>query len=172
MSDIYYIFDEFTLELAKDFVIWLNSHNRSEPKELVVFINSIGGDDFALQSMLDAMYISSHTIHTVGTGTIQSCGFEFFIAGDRRILFDKCLCMVHQFSWESTGKYHELNAMAKQIELNYDLQIAHLSKHSNLSKAQVKSKLLSKTDIYLTAQQMIKYGLADEIKYTKKRRVR
>ena len=163
MSDTFYIFGDFNMDISRDFCRWINSKQEDGRKSLYVYINSTGGCSFSLQAMLDAMSLSKHTIYTVGTGALMSCGLELFIAGDYRLLYEGATPLAHQFSWGTSGKYHELLADTGQFTIEYDRQVQFYVLHSKLTATQVKKILLKESDCFITAKEMMKYGMADEL---------
>ena len=71
--------------------------------------------------------------------------------------------MIHQFSDTIDGKYHDMRAYAKECD-RYNQKMAQLiSDCSNLSVKDVKSKFLRPTDTWLSAEELVEYGIADII---------
>lgn len=159
----FYVFEPFEADLARDFVIWVHEHRHKKKQVLEVYINSPGGLLDACFSMLNAMESSPHTFRTIGTGSISSCGLVLFMAGDERHIYHNCLSMSHQFSWGTSGKQHELEASGQAFKLTAKIMEDHYLKHSKLSREKIRSTLLKESDVYLTAKQMKRFGLADLI---------
>jgi ATP-dependent protease ClpP protease subunit len=159
----FYVFDQFDEDMALDFVSWVHSKEDLAARTLEVYINSPGGILDSCFSMLNVMSASQHKFKITAMGSISSCGLVFFMAGDHRVIYDNCLSMSHQFSWGSSGKHHELEASSTAFKLTGKYMEDHYVKHSKLTRDEVKKTLLKESDVYLTAREMKKYGLADEV---------
>jgi ATP-dependent protease ClpP protease subunit len=71
--------------------------------------------------------------------------------------------MCHQFSDSQEGKYHDIKAQVKESELCNARMVEILKAATGLPTAKVKAKLLPASDVYLTAQELVEYGVADFI---------
>jgi ATP-dependent protease ClpP protease subunit len=71
--------------------------------------------------------------------------------------------MIHQFNDEMGGKYHDMRAYAKECDRYHHKMAKILSDCSKLSVKDVKSKFLRPTDVWLTAEDLVEYGIADII---------
>ena len=133
--------------------------------QLTIIINSPGGDVHAAFALIDTMKASTIPIKTVGLGLIASCGFLIFIAGKKgsRILTPNTSILSHQYSWGSAGKEHELYARVKEFELSTARMMAHYKKCTGLSEKKNREKLLPAEDVWLSAKEAVKYGIADKI---------
>ena len=69
----------------------------------------------------------------------------------------------HQFTWGSFGKEHELMATVKEFNNTSERIIQHYKKCTDMSEKNIKKYLLPSEDVWLTAKEAVKYGLADEI---------
>ena len=104
-------------------------------------------------------------IYTYGLGIIASCGLVAFMAGakGKRIITPNTSILSHQFSWGSWGKAHELMASTKEYSNTTHRVIEHYKKCTGLDEKQIKKYLLPPEDVWLTPQEAVKYGIADEI---------
>lgn len=166
---MYFLSGGFNSENAAKIVTWILEANfapKNDFEHLTLIINSPGGEVNSAFAIIDAMEGSSIPVHTVGLGMIGSCGFLTFIAGAKghRILTPNTSILSHEWSWGSRGKAHELFAVQREFELTQERMVNHYMKHTGLSKAQVLDKLLPAHDVWLSAQEAVDYGAADEIK--------
>jgi ATP-dependent protease ClpP protease subunit len=108
---------------------------------------------------------SALPIKTVGLGMIASCGVLTFMAGakGRRVLTNNTSILSHQYSWGSGGKEHELFARVKEFELSSERMLKHYKKCTGLSEKKIKEILLPPEDVWLTAEEAVKHGIADAI---------
>ena len=104
-------------------------------------------------------------VHTYGLGLIASCGLLAFIAGEKgkRYITRNTSILSHQFSWGSSGKEHELFAKVKEFEYSQGRMIDHYKKCTGLSEKEIRKYLLPPEDVWLTAKEAVKYGIADEV---------
>mgnify|MGYP003705986193 CR=1 FL=1 len=165
-----YFSDPFTTESTKpviQFIIEKNLLPDSErPKEITLVINSPGGSVHAAFALIDTMKASAIPIKTVGLGLIASCGVLTFMAGEKgkRIITPNTSILSHQYSWGSAGKEHELFARMKEYELSTERMIKHYKKCTGLNEKKIREVLLPPEDVWLSAEEAVKYGIADKIK--------
>ena len=69
----------------------------------------------------------------------------------------------HQYSWGSVGKEHELFARVKEFELSTARMMEHYKKCTGLSEKKIREILLPAEDVWLSAKEAVKYGIADKI---------
>ena len=169
-NGIYYMADGFSFESTKPIVQWIIEKNLlpsvQRPKELTLIINSPGGSVHAAFALIDTMKGSAIPIKTVGLGLIASCGILTFMAGEkgRRILTPNTSILSHQYSWGSSGKEHELFARVREFELSTERMIAHYKKCTGMTEKKIRELLLPAEDVWLSAKEAVKYGIADKIK--------
>jgi len=168
-SGIYYFADAFTYESTKPVVNWIIEKNlladSERPKELTLIINSPGGSVHAAFGLIDVMKGSALPIKTVGLGMIASCGVLTFMAGTKgkRVLTNNTSILSHQYSWGSGGKEHELFARVKEFELSSERMLKHYKKCTGLPEKKIREILLPAEDVWLTAEEAVKHGIADAI---------
>lgn len=155
----------------KEAVKWILYENMEPPsplnrnKRLSLYINSLGGDVYEAFALIDMMRRSKYPVATLGIGQIMSAGFLIFISGAKnyRFIAPNTGIMCHQFSTGLEGKYHDIKAVAKENELINERMMNILREASGLESRTIKSKLLSPTDAWLTAEELIEYKMADHI---------
>lgn len=169
-AGIYYMADAFTMESTKPIVSWIIEKNlaskSSRAKELTLIINSPGGDVHSAFALIDTIKGSAIPIKTVGLGLIASCGILTFMSGvkGKRIITPNTSILSHQYSWGSGGKEHELFARVREFELSSERMIEHYKKCTGLNEKKIREVLLPPQDVWLSAKEAIKYGIADKIK--------
>lgn len=168
--NIYLFMDDFDSDTVKPVIEFIMQKNllpsAKRPKHLTLMINSPGGDLNAAFALIDIMRGSTIPVHTVGIGQIASCGLLTFMSGKKghRIITPNTSILSHQYSWGSSGKEHELFARVREFELTSERLMAHYKKCTGLDDKTIKKWLLPAEDVWLDAEQAIKYGIADEIK--------
>ena len=168
-AGIIYFSDPFTSESTKpviNTIIEKNLMPNSErPKEITLVINSPGGSVHAAFALIDTMKGSAIPIKTVGLGLIASCGVLTFMAGTKgkRLITPNTSILSHQYSWGSQGKEHELFARVREYELSTERMIEHYKKCTGLNEKKIREVLLPPQDVWLSAKDAVKYGIADKI---------
>lgn len=162
LSNRYFLFDDIGDETVEPLIKWLYSASEKFD-ELTLYINSRGGDVAAAMAVVNAMESVPSRITTVSTGLIASAATFISITGDVRQIYEDTSVMVHTFSSFSVGKYHDLKEQAREQEALHNRLVKHYGKHTGLSEKDVEVKLLKQTDVWLTAEESIKLGIADEI---------
>ena len=168
-AGMYYMADAFNYESTKPIIHWIIEKNllpqKLRPKELTLIINSPGGDVHAAFALIDTMKGSAIPIKTVGLGLIASCGILTFMAGakGKRIITSNTSILSHQYSWGSGGKEHELFARVREFELSTERMIEHYKKCTGLTEKVIRDLLLPPHDVWLNAEEAVKYKIADKI---------
>ena len=162
------LFSEFNSDTAADaieFIIARNLMRNNRPKCIKMIINSPGGEIPAAFSIIDTMKGSKVPIHTYGLGEIASCGLMTFIAGEKgkRYITRNTAILSHQYSWGSFGKDHELMARVKEFNNTQVRILEHYKRCTGMDEKDIKKYLLPPEDVWLTAKEAVKYGIADEI---------
>jgi len=166
-NSTYYLNGEITSENITEVIKWILYENLSakEKKLLTLYINSIGGDLYDAFALIDVMRSSPHIIRTVGLGAVMSSAFLIFSSGTKgeRWASTNASFMSHQYSDSLSGKHHDLKATMKDGELINQRMINLLKNVTGLPTAKVKSKLLTASDVYITAQEVVDLGVADHL---------
>jgi ATP-dependent Clp protease protease subunit len=138
---------------------------KERPKMMKLIINSPGGDVSSAFALIDTMKGSKVPIYTYGLGEICSCGLMTFIAGEKgkRFITRNTSILSHQFTAWAVGKEHELMATVKEFNNIKEKIVDHYKRCTGLSEKQIKKYLLPPEDVWLTAKEAVKYGIADEI---------
>ena len=163
--------DEKIAELTQA-ILYLNEANRMLPegkkkKPIEFYINTYGGsadDMFALYDVMEKVKEETD-IHTVGVGKVMSAGTLLLAAGTKgkRKIGKNCRIMIHNVS---SGNFGILPNLANELEAIQRLQedyITAMVENTKFTRKKLEKLLSEKVNIYLDADEAIKYGLADEI---------
>jgi ATP-dependent Clp protease protease subunit len=155
--------DEDSVGAAIKWILYENL--QGEGRVLTLYINSTGGDLYQAFALIDVMRNSPHIIRTIGVGAVMSAAFLIFACGDKkhRYASSNTSFMCHQFSSSTDAKYHDLKAEMKETELLNEKMINILVETTGLIKSRVKAKLLPASDVYLTAEEVLDFCIADHI---------
>ena len=160
-------FNEESCAMAIRFILEKNVlPKKFRPKYLTLMINSPGGAVHAAFALIDVMKGSAIPVRTVGLGMIASCGVLTFMAGQKghRVITPNTSILSHQYSWGSRGKEHELFAVVREFEMSTERMITHYKKCTGLNEKKIRELLLPPEDVWLSAEEAVKYGIAVEIR--------
>jgi ATP-dependent Clp protease protease subunit len=159
------VVDEDNIKPIIEWILHENHVRKRKKKELLLMINSDGGNLSDAFALIDVMNSSTIPIKTVGLGSIASAGLCIFISGSpgRRVLTPNTSILSHQFSWHNSGKAHELFATVKEFELTQLRMISLYKKCTGLEDDVIRQILLPAQDVYLSAEEALKYNICDHI---------
>ncbi|HEY9778396.1 MAG TPA: Clp protease ClpP [Planktothrix sp.] len=144
----------------------LNELSRRHPgKPLTVVINSPGGSVIAGLALYDHIRDLSKRGHKMTVkvrGYAASMGGILLQAGDHRVVGPEALVLIHEVSSGAIGKVSEMQDRVNFSKLLWDKLAVILSKRSKMSAQEIKEKAF-KFDWWLTAEEAIELGFADEI---------
>ena len=136
-----------------------------QPFEIVISTGGGNADD--MMSIYDKMRVTRETvdIETTGIGKVMSAGTLLLAAGTKgkRRIGRNCRVMIHAVSGGSVGPMPEITNEFKEIKKIQEAYIDCLAEESNMTVQQIKKYLKQKTNVYLTAEEAVKLGIADEI---------
>ena len=135
--------------------------NIEERKPIKIYIDSCGGSLTDAFTIIDSIRMSKTPVITIATGCAYSAGFFIFISGHKRIAYPHASFLYHEGSATNGGTASQFRNFAdfyniqltqlKQIVLDYtDIDEDEYNKHK-------------KDDWWMTAEDAINYGIADEI---------
>lgn len=152
---------------VEDIIKWIIYENTitEEDKVLTLYINSIGGSLADAFALIDVMRQSNYPIKTIGVGNVISAAFLIFSCGTKgqRIISKNASIMCHQYSGGVFGKHHDMEAHIKEMELTNNRMVNILTEVTGLDSKNVKTKLLPPSDVWMTPDELVKYGVADII---------
>lgn len=169
-NNIYLFMEGFENKTVKPVIEWILRKNMGapsdRPKNLNLVINSPGGHIHSAFALIDVMKGSKIPVHTTGLGLIASCGLLTFMAGEKghRTITPNTSILSHQYSWGSIGKEHELFATVRELELTTERMLEHYKRCTGMTEKSIRQHLLPAEDVWLSAKEAVKYGIADRIK--------
>jgi ATP-dependent Clp protease, protease subunit len=160
-----FLIGEIDYESTKKIIKWIVYENTLTTKTpLTLYINSHGGSLLDAFALIEVMKKSKRKIRTVGIGSVMSAGFLIFVCGTKgeRYVTKTSSNLCHQLSTELEGKHHDLNSYYKETENSNQKMLDILADSCELDKNEIKKILLPPTDVWLTANEMIQFKLADK----------
>jgi ATP-dependent Clp protease, protease subunit len=165
-SSIHFLTGEIDEENIIECIKWITYENLdSKDKILTVYINSTGGSLYDAFALIDVIKNSKFPVRTIAMGACMSAAFLIFTSGTKgeRYAAKNASLMCHQFTESMDNKYHDLKATMRENDLCNQRMIDILREATGLSTARIKSKLLPASDVYLTAEEAVDLGVADQL---------
>ena len=159
----YEIEEDYSLvELAK-IIIQMNIEEKDieNPEPIRLFIHSYGGDIEQALFFCDLVKSSRIPIITIGMGVAMSAGFLIFLSGKKRYAFPHTSMLVHSGSAAFQGTAEQI----EEAQRNYKKQIGQMKSYI-LANMNIDEKTFNKNkskDWYLSSDELIKFGIIDEI---------
>ena len=151
----YIVLDEIIADLD-------NLRNKSN---ITIHINSVGGDFYAGLAIYNRLRALPASITTINDGLAASAGSIIFMAGDKgkRKAYAASNLMVHGVMTLLWGYYNavDLRSELKELESHNKAAIAAYHEATGLSEETIKAALSK--DTYMTGQEAVDNGWADEV---------
>lgn len=163
-----YIFGEIKKSDAQDVMMALDDME-SDPEitEVLMYINSPGGSTAAAFTMVDRMRNCTKPIKVVGAGEICSAATLILAAGTKglRSVYKHSVGMIHQ-PWIDTdaGGLTAAQSLDQMMKICRKNILAVMVKDTTPEQEKKIRQILRRVqDTYLTAEEMVNLGLADQI---------
>jgi ATP-dependent Clp endopeptidase proteolytic subunit ClpP len=167
-----YFYTEVSIKAIKELLLHIKEITKKnqiigitygiEEPPINLYINSEGGCLYSALSIIDIISSNKVHINTIISGVCMSAATLIFLSGHTRYMMRNSYMLIHNISSGFWGKMHEFEDEMKNLtELTKKLKTIY-KQNSNITKSQL-DKIL-KTDVLITAENCLKYGLVDEIK--------
>jgi ATP-dependent Clp protease protease subunit len=167
------LYGDVNEERAGDMVaglLMLHGHRKEEEdadNSIKFYISTYGGSADDMFSVHDVMRFVKQDcdIETIGMGKIMSAGTLLLASGTKgkRKIFKNCRVMIHSVSAGNLGTIHNLENELEEIQHLQEMYVSALAEETNMTKRQIRKILDQKVNVYLTAEEAVEYGLADEV---------
>jgi ATP-dependent Clp protease protease subunit len=136
-----------------------------DPIEL--YISTHGGSASDMFAIYDVMrqIKKQCPIETVGIGKVMSAGVLLLAAGTKgkRKIGKNCRVMIHSVLGGNEGPLHNLENELAEIRWTQERYIQALIDETKLTQTTMNKLLQKHVNIYLSAEEAVKYGIADEV---------
>jgi len=163
--------NEFSEEAVKIFLEDITKAKNTSQPIIPIYIDSYGGDVYALMAMIDIIESCEKPVATICVGKAMSCGAVLLACGEKghRYISKNSTIMIHDVSSFSEGKSEEIKSDAAETE-RLQKQFYKMLDTKCERKDGYFDKLVfnkGRSNLYLDAEQCVKHGLVDEIKMPK-----
>jgi len=146
----------------------INVESEADQKRPITFyLSTYGGNADDMFAMYDIMrnVRSTTEIHTVGLGKVMSAGVLLLAAGTKgeRRVGKNCRIMIHSVMGGNHGALHNMMNEMEAIEQLQDMYCDALISETKLTRTKLKKMLERKVNVYLSAEEAVELGIADEI---------
>jgi ATP-dependent Clp endopeptidase proteolytic subunit ClpP len=163
-----------TAEVEPDTEVVEGKDGEEEKKEAEVevlpiefLLSTPGGSADDMFALYDIMRVVKEKcpIVTFGIGKVMSAGVLLLAAGTKgqRKIGKNCRVMIHSVIGGTSGSFHNLENEMEEMRYMQEAYLRALSDESNLSVAQLKRMINRKVNVYLSAEEAVKMGIADII---------
>ncbi len=136
-----------------------------DPFEL--WISTYGGSAMDMFAIYDVMRLMREEcdITTFGLGKVMSAGVLLLAAGTKgkRKIGANCRVMLHSVIGGSQGPIHSLENEMDEIRWIQEQHVKCLVEETNMTARHLKKLLARKVNVYLTAEEAVELGIADEV---------
>ena len=135
-------------------------------KPFKMYISTHGGIVSDMFSIIDIMQKIKKdcSIETVGIGKVMSAGVLILASGSKgkRKIGKNCRVMLHSVISGHHGSFPNIENEMKETKALQEMYFDYLCSCTKLTRNKIKKLLLNNMDVYLSAEEAIKYGIADE----------
>lgn len=148
-------------DLSRQLLIAKITFDLQETPHIKLHINSDGGEVFGALSIIDRIQSSKVPVHSYAEGLVASASTLISVSCHKRYIRKNTILLIHQVRSWFEGTYEDFNDEKQNMDLIMKIVKDVYLKHTKFTEEELNQLL--KRDIYLNAEDAIKYGLADEI---------
>lgn len=133
-----------------------------------MYVSTHGGvasDMFSILDVMDMVKESTCDIYTYGVGKVMSAGVPILAAGTKgkRKIGKNCRIMLHNVLAGARGTIFNMENELEEVKWVQDSYIETLASYTKMTKSKIKKMLKTQRDVYISAEEAIELGIADEI---------
>lgn len=146
---------------AKSVQVLKISYNLKSTPPIELYVGSDGGEVFSAFSAVDRIIASPVEIHTYVEGMAASAATLLSVCAHKRYIRKNSFMLIHEVRGGLWGPFEEIKEEVKNLELIMSYIKSIYLKHTKFTEDELEDIL--KQDLYLDANECLKYGLVDEI---------
>ena len=137
-------------------------------RSIAMMVSTHGGtasDMFSILDIMDMVKERTCDIETFGIGKVMSAGVPILAAGTKgkRKVGRNCRIMLHNVMAGTGGTIFSMENELEEIKWIQERYIETLANYTKLTPSKIKKLLKTQKDVYISAEEAIKMGIADEI---------
>ena len=137
-------------------------------RSIAMMVSTHGGtasDMFSILDVMDMVKTRTCDIETFGIGKVMSAGVPILAAGTKgkRKVGRNCRIMLHNVMAGTGGTIFSMENELEEIKWVQERYIETLASYTKLTPSKIKKLLKAQRDVYISAEEAIKMGIADEI---------
>lgn len=136
---------------------------KDEREPIIVYVDSYGGYIDALVSMLSIMDGVPNPFITVATGKAMSAGAVLLSHGDIRCVGQHARVMIHEMQAGTSGHINDIKTDAREHDRLNEYVMGLLAQNCKKPLSKIRKLWGKDRDLYMTAQQAVDFGLADNV---------
>jgi ATP-dependent Clp protease, protease subunit len=137
--------------------------DEGSPRPITIKLNSVGGSIYDAWAIVSRIKSSPCPITMEAYGCVMSAATMIFLAGKKKRVSKYCEFMFHQSSIGLEGSINVIQNVLKSMGKEEEMYCTFLQENSKKSRLFWKKLINSNKDVFLTAEQVLKLGLAEEI---------
>lgn len=139
----------------------------TETLPIEFLLSTPGGSADDMFALYDIMRVVREKcdIVTFGLGKVMSAGVLLLAAGTKgkRKIGKNCRVMIHSVIGGTAGSFHNLENEFNELKYMQTAYLNALAAESNMTVKQLKRMIGTKVNVYLSAEEAVKMGIADII---------
>lgn len=139
----------------------------TETLPIEFILSTPGGSADDMFALYDVMRLVREQcdIVTFGLGKVMSAGVLLLAAGTKgkRKIGKNCRVMIHSVIGGTSGSFHNLENEFNELHYMQKAYLTALAAESNMTVKQLKRMIDTKVNVYLSAEEAVKMGIADII---------
>jgi len=161
--------EERAADLISALLVLSQSKKKGQKRadDIKLYVSTYGGSADEMLGIYDVMQYCKQfcDIQTIGLGKVMSAGTLILAAGTdgKRKLGKHCRIMIHSVNGGHAGDLGTLENEMEQMKNLQDMYIQCLSNETKMTKRQIQTLINRKVNVYLSAEEAIEKGLADEV---------
>ena len=164
-DSIIYLNEEITDSSVTDFIIRMRSllqHRKDKQAPVNILIDSPGGDVYATLGIIDYIEQLDVKVNTLCRGKAFSAAAIILACGTgTRMCSKRSTVMLHQTSSFLGGKMSDISAFLENVKVMENTIYDILAEKTKMDAKFWRENM--KSDMFLTSEQLLSYGLIDQI---------
>lgn len=166
--------DNITMDDAGQFINAIELLNAKDDKQdkkvrdfkrkpIKIFIETYGGDVYAMWAIIGAIRSSQAPVYTYCRGSCMSAGLKIYLAGKKRFASEHSTFMFHSVSQWVGGKIEDLRVNQAQLEVLQEWVNDYVSSRTKLTKKELEKMVKSNVEHYFDAKKAYELGIVTDM---------